>query len=1426
MKLDFLNAAVIYNKKGVSVVPAFTAYTKNREQIKDILVKGGDFYAIWDESENRWQTAEYKALIIMDDILREYADGLGEEVTSIETVGDCRYPSIDRFHKFCQKQVRDNFVPLDCKISFLGEKHQKEEHISKSCSYSIPKSVNASDYQNWDKLVGTLYSEEERFKIEWAIGSIVSGDSVNIQKFIVFYGDAGSGKSTVMNIIGDMFKEYTCTFDANALTNVNNEFSLEPFKNNPLVAIQHDGDLSKITENTRLNSLVSHETMLINEKFKSKYEARFLCMLFVGTNRPVKITEAKSGLIRRLIDIIPSGNKLDTKEYNDVTKGVKYEYGAIAKHCLDVYSANKHAFDDYIPIRMMDATNDTYNFIVDNYRVFLKESENGIGITRIFNIYRNWYAEAGVIYPLGKRQLKEELRGYFAEFDNGYFKGLKTDKFEKKEPHKLEINEVEGNTELELPDWLKLSEQESYFDKECSDLPAQYATDTGKPKISWDKVTTKLSDIDSSKMHYVNLPENHIVIDFDMKDGDEKNLLLNLTSAVDFPETYAEISKSGNGLHLHYIYDGDPKKLSAIYDDKIEIKVYSGNQALRRKLTRCNNLSINHISSGLPLKKEKPMVDKNIVMEEKKMRNTILKATRKEIHPSTIQNMNFIKEVLDGAYKSGQKYDVSDLYDDIFTFCIASKKHFSQCMRVFDELKWKSDDVDGVPISTNGKKPLVFFDVEVFPNLLLICYKFQGNDTIYDLFNPTPEQIEVLLSYLLIGFNNRRYDNHIIYGAYMGDEPYDTYLRSSSIIKDSTGYLGQAWNASYTDIFDYMSEKMSLKKLEYKMGIDHDELEYNWDEPVPKELWPRIAEYCHHDVIATEAAFEYTKADFTGRQILADLAGMTVNDTTNTLTGRFIFGDEKEPQKEFIYRDLSKPVKREDLSEEAIEFLEEVFPDMMKEPHGEAKSILPYFPGYKFEFGKSTYLGDEVGEGGKAEGIPGYYTNVGLLDIMSMHPHSAMAEVIFGPRFTRAFYQVVYGRVHIKHKAWDALDGYLGGKLAPYIEKCKTGEINSKDLAYALKIAINSVYGLTAAHFDNLFRDPRNLDNIVAKRGALFMTELKYALRERGIIVAHIKTDSVKIPNATNEVIQYIMDFGKRYGYFFEHEATYEKMVLVNDAVYIAKYATPENCKKMYGYVPGDNEDHANDHRWTATGAQFQIPFIFKKLFSKEEITFEDMCSTFSVSKGALYLDFDEDIDIAKRASLESEYKKLKTLEKKNPDDQDIKNRLIDIKTELVDYHKYSFVGRVGKFVPIIDGKGAGVLYRIADGNPAAATGTTGYRWLEASKVKGTDMEKSIDISYWAELVNKAKDAICKYVPIDEFVETDVEALVIDDCPGDCDACGYLCRFHEAIDNEGHHTYVVSCELELIGKPQALKDKVDYVLNEYAYRGGHEILPF
>lgn len=1326
--VDFFTIATQYQKRGgvIEIYPKFRIIRST-----DLMIRGGDFYAVWLEDRGMWSTDEQDVIQLIDSELDKYAKENRKHFNSdivVKHMWDAESGMIDRWHKYCQKQLKDNYHMLDEKMIFSNMETNKKDYASKKLNYPLEE----GDISAYDKLMSTLYSEDERHKIEWAIGSIISGDSKKIQKFMVLYGEAGTGKSTVLNIMQKLFDGYYSAFDAKALGQSNNAFALEAFKNNPLVAIQHDGDLSRIEDNTRLNSLVSHEMMTVNEKFKSTYVSRFKAFLFIGTNKPVKITDAKSGLIRRLIDVSPSGNKLSKREYNSAMKQIDFELGAIAQHCLDVYKAAPNAYDGYVPMSMLGATNDFYNFVLDSYHIF--NADDGTTLKAAWEMYKTYCEEARVLYPLGKRMFQEELKNYFWEFKErfstedgsrvrSYYKGFRTDRFE-------EQKQVVDKNEAYVIDF---KEQKSLFDDICFNCLAQYASSRELPRRKWNDwtdergrhykgVDTKLSDLDTSKLHYVKVPENHIVIDFDIKDDTgKKSFDLNLKEASKWPQTYAELSKSGNGIHLHYIYTGDVSCLSRVYDDNIEIKVFTGNSSLRRKLTKCNNLPIAKLSSGLPLKGAKQMVNFDGVQTEKGIRTQIKQNLDKQVHPATKPSIDFIYKILEDAYESGIKYDVSDMYTSVLAFATKSTNQANYCIKKVGKMHFKSDEPS--ESVDNKDAPLVFYDVEVFPNLFLVNWKVEGEGKpVVRMINPSSKDIEELMKFRLVGFNCRRYDNHILYGRLIGYDNERLYKLSQKIInpnkKSAGGFFSEAYNVSYTDVYDFSSKKQSLKKFEIELGIHHQELGLPWDEPVPEEMWPKVAEYCDNDVIATEAVFNARKADFIAREILAEIAGMTVNDTTNSLSTKIIFGNNRHPQDQFNYRDLgdmSNGVNSFQITEDLT-----FFPDDFADPEYTLFDDLgrPIFPGYKYERGVSTYRGEETGEGGEVYSEPGMYGNVALLDIASMHPSSIEAEQLFGPEYTKRFSELKAARIAIKHKDFKQLETLLGGVLVKYTKD----ESLLDALSYALKIVINSVYGLTSAKFDNPFRDKRNIDNIVAKRGALFMVNLKYEVQRKGFTVAHIKTDSIKIPDATPEIIQFVTDYGKMYGYTFEHEATYDKMCLVNDAVYIARYATLEKCYKLYGkkYVESspdvckDNKKHPYD--WTATGTQFAIPYVYKTLFSHEPIEFEDMCETKQV-KSAIYLrDNDED----------------------DPE----------------------FVGRVGLFCPVTKEKGGKRLLREGkdkEGNIKydAVTGTKDYYWLESEVVKELGKEDDIDRSYYAALVDDAVASISSYGDFEWFASDD-----------------------------------------------------------------------
>lgn len=901
---DFVNIKTKRDdkKKTISIYPSFLV-----RKSKDLMTKGKTFYAIWDEEEGLWSTEETRACELIDKEIDIKAEEMRElrpdyDIHSMKLL-DYKSRQYTEWQSYC-KAIPDNFKFLDSDITFLNDKVKKEDYRSKRLGYELC----STDISNYNELMDTLYDEDERQKIEWAIGSVISGDSKDIQKFYVFYGEPGSGKSTVLKIIKKLFDGYCTTFDAKAVGNANSVFALEPFKNNPLLAIQDDGDLSRIDSNERLNSIASHEYLVVNEKHKSTYSARFNSIMFIGTNKPVKITDAKSGIIRRLIDISPTGHTLKRKRYDAIMDQLDFELSGIAYHCYEVYKKlGKRYYDMYKPMNMIGITNDFYNFIDDNLDFFTEHKE-GIQLKRAWQIYKDYVVDANIQYPFQKKAFKEELKNYYDEFyerlngERNVYVGFQFNKFE----YKFSEDEKEDTTTYSLT----FDHTESLFDKLYPDAPAQYANKDGKPLRKWADVTTKLKDLDTHKLHYVLMGGYSVIcVDFDLKnEKGEKDFELNLAEASKWPPTYAELSKSGGGIHLYYIYDGDVSRLSAIYKEDIEIKVFTGGSSLRRMVTKCNNLPIAKISSGLPLKGDKPMVNFEAMKNEKQLRALVKNCLLKKHHGATKPEVDYIYTTLNKCYDSGMHYDVTDMRPDITAFAANSSNQSLACLKLVANMKFKSEEPS--ESIEDGEAPIVFYDVEVFPNLFIICWKFQGDDKqVVRMINPTPEEVEALFKYRLIGFNNRRYDNHIMYARSLGYSNEELFTLSDRIVngdkkeENRNCFFSEAYNLSYTDIYDFSFKKQSLKKWEIELGLHHQENSYPWNQPLDESHWEEVTDYCVNDVKCTEAVFNHQKEDWKARLILADLADGTPNDTTNSLTLKIVFGRERKPQ--LLYTDLA-----------------------------------------------------------------------------------------------------------------------------------------------------------------------------------------------------------------------------------------------------------------------------------------------------------------------------------------------------------------------------------------------------------------------------------------------------------------------------------------------------------------------------------------
>lgn len=1153
--MDFYSVATKIKSKarGAEGLATGIIYPEFNYISEDVATKGGVFYAFWDGK--LWNTSFNNLVRHIDKDMWESRDKLirDNEGTdySVQTLNSHSTNQMTLFLKFLKQRVPTDSI-FNTKILFSDDVVKREDYVTRVLPYTPSKGKT----DNFDELLGTLYNESELDKILWFIGALLSGDMPKIQKFLFLYGGKGTGKGTIINIIKMLFQGYYSSISLRNLTG-QSEFATAEIQELPLL-IDEDCDISSITNDTNLLKVTAHEPVLINQKHKETYWSTFNGLLVAASNERFKVKHVDSGITRRAVVAEPSKKTVGRERYEYLMNQITYEIPHIAELAMSKYEdMGRSYYDNYVDTQTMEDTDYMYAFIKE----YSKQLGDPCSLKSASELYKAYLIDIGFNTEGYKRKLKKAMVRYYDHYYTdivvdgkrsfNVFKGFKDHLFESSV----------GKLDKKALGWIELGEYESQIDKLYFDRPAQLASEQGTPSRQWDKNKFTLEQTDTSKLHYLRVPENHIVIDFDIRDDNgEKSLELSVEAANQFPKTYAEVSKSGQGIHLHYLYEGDVSKLSSIYDYHVEIKVFNGKSSLRRMLTKCNSEPIASISTGLPLKEVKDNMYESIediVWTERKIRTAIQRNLRREYHPNTRPSIDFIFKILEDARLAGLEYDISDLQQEVFLFAMNSTNQQEYCVNVVTKMVFNNIPEVLEPIERTKvvpKEDLWFFDIEVKPNLLLIVAKQYGIDNWEVLVNPTKFEVEALCRKPLVGFNNLKYDNHILMGALMGEGLYELYLRSKAIINnDRAGTHYGAYNLSYLDIYEMTTKKQSLKKYQVELGIEHEEMDTDWDEPVKEEEIPLMIKYCKNDVFSSEKTFDSREGDYDGRLILAELSGLPVNSKTQDHVAEIIFEGDKDAKKQFVYTDLST-----------------------------------IFPGYTYSFGKSSYRGEDPSEGGLVREKLGVHKRVVLLDIESQHPKSLEMLNFFG-KYTKNFVELRDARLDIKHGDYDSARKMFNGRLQPYL----VDESKAKKLSYALKIGINIVYGMTSAKFPNKFNMPENVDNIVAKRGALFMLELKHNLDNLGIKWCHFKTDSVKLVDPTEDQIQYVIDFGLQYGYVFSHEATYKTMALINKADYIAQYEWSEEG------------DHMVD-KWEVVGSRFADPIVFKKLFSKEEITEED----------------------------------------------------------------------------------------------------------------------------------------------------------------------------------------------------------------------------
>src|SRR5690349_12004399 len=173
--MDFYQVRERETKNGTTeVYPDFVVRPS-----KDLMVRGGSFLAIWNDKLGLWSTNEYDVQELIDADLYAHAERI-EGPVKVRALGSYGSKMWQEWRSFVGNMPNGNHQ-LDCSLTFSDTPSRKGDYSSKR----LPYSVHEGPVTAYDRMMSVLYAPEEREKLEWAIGSIIAGDSKKIQKFFV-----------------------------------------------------------------------------------------------------------------------------------------------------------------------------------------------------------------------------------------------------------------------------------------------------------------------------------------------------------------------------------------------------------------------------------------------------------------------------------------------------------------------------------------------------------------------------------------------------------------------------------------------------------------------------------------------------------------------------------------------------------------------------------------------------------------------------------------------------------------------------------------------------------------------------------------------------------------------------------------------------------------------------------------------------------------------------------------------------------------------------------------------------------------------------------------------------------------------------------------------------------------------------------------
>lgn len=416
------------------------------------------------------------------------------------------------------------------------------------------------------------------------------------------------------------------------------------------------------------------------------------------------------------------------------------------------------------------------------------------------------------------------------------------------------------------------------------------------------------------------------------------------------------------------------------------------------------------------------------------------------------------------------------------------------------------------------------YDIEVFKEDALVVFKDLDKNTVAIFHNDFTGVDELIRGKTLISYNGYYYDDFILTAMINGHSVFQIKELNDRIISGQRCYKIHK-DINSLDCFQQIDVSMpGLKKIEGNFGksIVESSIDFNIDRKLtPEELEETIA-YCSYDVDSTIDIFKIReKSYFTPKRSIVDLLGDDQKDkaqrwNTTTISANVL---TRKPMPKWA------DVRLGELDNDGnFEILKKAPPEAVELWLNKDKGKYTHK-----EFGCDI----EFAFGG-LHGVPSNgqkrFENVKLLDVASLYPNIIMKLNGLG-QATETYRGIVEKRLSVKH--------------------------SDKTLSDALKLVINSCYGLLNNQYSVLF-NPKAAKSVCIY-GQIILYDLCKRLAPTCKLI-NINTDGVAFTTNSDEYINVWREWENDYGFVLE-EDRFDLFIQKDVNNYVATIGDQIKCK-------------------------------------------------------------------------------------------------------------------------------------------------------------------------------------------------------------------------------------------------------------------------